>query len=149
MSPMDLPSSERIVEGYVLIDDIAPGTSGEQLMRDRLRAAGPNWESISVMLVLTESPDGSLPLAFMNAGISVDGSRGMLQWRDMTGEIYVPSAAHNPVREGWIDFRHPTNVVLKHPAVMGAPVSLVYQAVDELIATRGRPSCVTWEPFRQ
>lgn len=136
------------IEGYVLIDDLPPGTSGEQLMRDRMRAAGPDWDSISVMLVVDER-DGN-PIRFMNAGIALAGNYGMLQWSDMPGrKRFVPSKIHNSDREGRIFFRHATGVMVPLYATLKAPISLVYEAIDELLVTRTRPSCVDWEVMRE
>jgi hypothetical protein len=127
---------------YTRVTDLAPDVSAEEFMRDLLRES--QGDSASAMLVVDETSVG--PKVWLNAGIS--DTFAMLQWVDGTG-YHVPSPRHNPDRTGWIHFRHPTGVVVPLSAEMRAPVDLMYQAVDEVIATRAKPACVEWVLSRQ
>lgn len=138
------PEPAPTIEGYLPIDTIPPGHTAEQLFRDRMNQT--SHPSDSVMLIVDEGDGSGEPVSWLNAGVSRDF--GMLQWRDRSG-FWVPSARHNPDRTGWIRFYHPTGVEVPLSATMAAPLSLVYEAVDEVMTSKARPTCVEWTPFQR
>lgn len=134
MSADDLP-------GYIRVDDIEPGTSAETLMEDLRRRPPIGTETL--WLVISEGGISREAQVWLNAGVSE--TLGMLEWVDRMG-YWVPSGRYSNLdRSGFINFRHASGVVLPFPAVFAAPVPLVYEAIQQVLNTKKRPTCVEWE----
>jgi hypothetical protein len=81
-------------------------------------------------------PDDSAP----TLAVGVRGATGALVWYEGDDQFVPVEGANTDWVDYWTWFGHESPM----PPSSEVPVDRVYAAVEELIRTRRRPTCVTW-----